>query len=161
MTNTNKGMSFEHTKYSTQKNKGIYKGYNYYRGHFETLPLSNENKVSIYHIRQFQIWQLSLMHSLCIDIMLSHDWPSCAPKFGNYHSLIRFKKHFKNDLQQGQLGSFKYFVFFFVFLRLCAYSIQFANPPLKYDLLSVKLRVTKYKTLHKKNTKKHIGDPKN
>ena len=40
-----------------------------------------------------------------IDIMLSHDWPRGITDYGNVQQLLRFKKHFKDDIERNELGS--------------------------------------------------------
>ena len=37
--------------------------------------------------------------------MLSHDWPNGITDYGNADQLIRFKRHFADDIQNNRLGS--------------------------------------------------------
>ena len=37
--------------------------------------------------------------------MLSHDWPGKVYNHGDLERLLRFKKHFRDDVEQGRLGS--------------------------------------------------------
>merc|ERR1712018_1095185 len=37
--------------------------------------------------------------------MLSHDWPRGITRYGNEAQLIRFKKHFEDEIQTNTLGS--------------------------------------------------------
>lgn len=39
------------------------------------------------------------------DIMLSHDWPRGVTNYGNVARLLRYKKHFADDISQDRLGS--------------------------------------------------------
>ena len=40
-----------------------------------------------------------------IDIMISHDWPGGIYNYGNVDQLLRYKKHFKDDIDSGRLGN--------------------------------------------------------
>ncbi|KAI0047048.1 Metallophos-domain-containing protein [Auriscalpium vulgare] len=82
---------------------GIFKGHDFSRGHFETLPYDNGSMRSIYHIREFNVRRLSLISSP--DIFMSHDWPQHIAHHGNLGGLLRRKPFFKQDIQTGQLGS--------------------------------------------------------
>ena len=39
------------------------------------------------------------------DIMLSHDWPNGVTDYGDVDKLLRFKKHFREEIEQNRLGS--------------------------------------------------------
>lgn len=84
---------------------GIFKQHDFNIGQFETLPLSKNEMYSIYHTRKYNIWKLSQLHGNNIDIFLSHDWPSCVWKYGNWYQLIKFKQHFASDCVNDKLGN--------------------------------------------------------
>jgi lariat debranching enzyme len=83
---------------------GIYNERNYRKGYYETIPLNEYEKKSIYNVREYEALKLSLIHNK-IDIMMSHDWPSTAIKHGDYKSLIIYKPHFEKDIKKSQLGN--------------------------------------------------------
>lgn len=83
---------------------GIYKGFDYFKGHFEKPPYDSNTIRSVYHYRQQEIFRLQ---QLCdpIDILLSHDWPNNVYNYGNANQLIRFKPHFRDEILDNKLGS--------------------------------------------------------
>lgn len=83
---------------------GIYKGFDYYKGHFEYPPYNENTKRSVYHYRQQEIFRLKQI-SQKIDIVLSHDWPRGVTRHGNEQQLCRFKPHFTNEIKANCLGS--------------------------------------------------------
>ncbi|KAK9878869.1 hypothetical protein WA026_003699 [Henosepilachna vigintioctopunctata] len=83
---------------------GIYKANDYMKGHFEVFPFDTNTKRSVYHIRNSEVFRLKQI-SQPIDIMLSHDWPTNVTDYGNKEQLIRFKPHFKEDIETQKLGS--------------------------------------------------------
>lgn len=83
---------------------GIFKGFDYRRGHFEYLPYDNSTKRSVYHYRQQEIFRLSQLTGT-VDVMMSHDWPTEVYNFGNATQLIRFKPHFRDEIYDNKLGS--------------------------------------------------------
>ncbi|XP_055376896.1 lariat debranching enzyme [Condylostylus longicornis] len=83
---------------------GIYKGHDYLKGHHEFSPYSDETKRSVYHVRQLEIFRLKQISGK-IDICISHDWPKGVHNFGNQNQLLRFKPHFKDDIESNRLGS--------------------------------------------------------
>ncbi len=84
---------------------GIYKGNDYLRGHFESPPYSEGSVRSVYHIRNLEVFRLKQLASCSPDIMLSHDWPRGIYHYGDVDQLLRWKKHFQEDIQNDQLGS--------------------------------------------------------
>lgn len=90
---------------------GIYKGYNYDKGHYEITPYNNDTVRSVYSIRNLEVFRLSQLTPSKVDIMLSHDWPSNiwehgdGSRNGTKEGLLRFKPHFKDDIESGRLGS--------------------------------------------------------
>ncbi|XP_044761104.1 lariat debranching enzyme [Coccinella septempunctata] len=83
---------------------GIYKKGDFMKGHFEICPYDNSTKRSVYHIRNLEIFRLKQVTEP-IDIFLSHDWPTNVTDYGNKEQLIRFKPHFKDDIEMRKLGS--------------------------------------------------------
>lgn len=61
------------------------------------MPYNNNTIRSIYHIRKFN-WQKLMQIEEPVDIMISHDWPTGIPFYGNYNNLIRRKEFFKQDV---------------------------------------------------------------
>lgn len=83
---------------------GIYKGLDYYKGHFEIAPYDDSTKRSVYHVRQLEVFRLKQIKSK-VDIMLSHDWPREIYHFGDSDQLCRFKPHFQDEIANNTLGS--------------------------------------------------------
>uniref|UniRef100_A0A1Q3EYY6 Putative rna lariat debranching enzyme n=1 Tax=Culex tarsalis TaxID=7177 RepID=A0A1Q3EYY6_CULTA len=83
---------------------GIYKGHDYLKGRFEFCPFNESTKRSVYHIRQLDVFRLKQL-SPKVDILLSHDWPRGITDFGNKNQLLRFKPHFREDIEDNKLGS--------------------------------------------------------
>jgi len=75
------------------------------------MPYDRNSERTIYHTREFSIRRLSLLPKP--QIFMSHDWPVDITSFGTSHptpqlslqSLLRFKPFWKNDIQNGKLGS--------------------------------------------------------
>jgi lariat debranching enzyme len=90
---------------------GIYKGYNYDRGHFEITPYNDDTVRSVYSTRKLEVFKLGQLTPSKIDIMLSHDWPQYIwehgdkSRTGTVEGLLRFKPAFKQDIDSGRLGS--------------------------------------------------------
>lgn len=90
---------------------GIYRGYNYEKGHYEITPYDDDSVRSVYSIRKMEVFRLSQLTPSKIDIMLSHDWPSNiwehgdGTRTGTKEGLLRFKPAFKQDMDSGRLGS--------------------------------------------------------
>ncbi|XP_052880006.1 lariat debranching enzyme-like [Gossypium arboreum] len=78
--------------------------------HHERPPYNDNTIRSVYHVREYDIHKLMHLEEL-MDIFLSHDWPLSITDYGNWQHLVRYKKHFKDELkhifldQQGTLGS--------------------------------------------------------
>lgn len=83
---------------------GIYKGFDYYKGHFEKPPYDNNAMRSVYHYRQQETFRLQQL-SQPIDIVMSHDWPTDVYNYGNAGQLIKFKPHFRDEIHDNKLGS--------------------------------------------------------
>lgn len=83
---------------------GIYKDFDYFKGHFEKPPYDSSSMRSVYHYRQLEIFRL-LQLSQSIDVMMSHDWPTEVYYFGNADQLISSKPHFGDQIRDNVLGS--------------------------------------------------------
>ncbi|XP_011176839.2 lariat debranching enzyme [Zeugodacus cucurbitae] len=83
---------------------GIYKGHDYLRGRFEFAPYSDVTRTSVYHVRQLEVFRLKQISGET-DIFMSHDWPRGIYNYGNKSQLARFKPHFRDEMDRGQLGS--------------------------------------------------------
>ncbi|KAG8035342.1 hypothetical protein G9C98_006788 [Cotesia typhae] len=83
---------------------GIFKAQDLLAGHFELPPYNGSTIRSVYHIRNLEVFRLKQL-SGNIDIFLSHDWPCGITKYGNEKKLLRFKKHFQEDVENNALGS--------------------------------------------------------
>ncbi|OJJ88331.1 RNA lariat debranching enzyme [Aspergillus glaucus CBS 516.65] len=83
---------------------GIFKGYDYRKPHFERLPYSDEEKRSIFHVRELDVRKLLQIRTQT-DLGLSHDWPRGIEYSGDYERLFRIKKDFRHDSERGYLGS--------------------------------------------------------
>ncbi|KAG9159281.1 hypothetical protein Leryth_024705 [Lithospermum erythrorhizon] len=83
---------------------GIYKPQHYHLGHFERLPYNERDIRSIYHVREYDAHKLMQVKEP-IDIFLSHDWPLGITEHGNVEELLRQKPFFRNEIQEGTLGS--------------------------------------------------------
>lgn len=84
---------------------GIYNGHNYLKGHFERPPYDRGTQRSAYHVRNLEAFRLKQLAQDPPQILMSHDWPEDADKFGNLEQLLRFKPHFREDVQAHKLGS--------------------------------------------------------
>jgi len=84
---------------------GIFKGFDYLHGHHEKPPYDDNSMRSCYHIRNVDVFRLKQLASNPPDIMLSHDWPRGITNFGNAEQLMKFKKHFREEIEQDKLGS--------------------------------------------------------
>jgi len=84
---------------------GIYKGHDYLFGHYEFPPYDDSTSRSAYHIRNVEVFRLKQLEENPPDIMLSHDWPRGVTDFGDVDRLLRFKKHFRDEIEQDKLGS--------------------------------------------------------
>ncbi|XP_030570066.1 lariat debranching enzyme [Drosophila novamexicana] len=83
---------------------GIYKGHDFLRGHHEFPPYTEKTCRSVYHVRQLEVFRLKQLSGK-VDIFMSHDWPRGIQEYGNKAQLLRFKPHFTEDIESGQLGS--------------------------------------------------------
>jgi lariat debranching enzyme len=84
---------------------GIYKGCDYLKGHYEFPPYTDNSIRSVYHIRNLETFRLKQLSSAPPDVMLSHDWPRGIYHHGDVDTLLRWKRHFHDDIANNQLGS--------------------------------------------------------
>ena len=86
---------------------GIYKGRDYYKGHFEKPPFNEDTKRSFYHVRSVDVAKIKLLadDENPIHLFLSHDWPKGIYHHGNCEQLLRFKPYFKQEIDNNELGS--------------------------------------------------------
>ncbi|KAK6203334.1 uncharacterized protein RJT21DRAFT_113241 [Scheffersomyces amazonensis] len=70
----------------------------------EILPYDVSAIRSVYHIKLKNFLKMYLMNHT-MDICLSHDWPAYIFEHGDVHKLIKQKKHFKSDIENGSIGS--------------------------------------------------------
>ncbi|RKP21837.1 hypothetical protein ROZALSC1DRAFT_26769, partial [Rozella allomycis CSF55] len=80
---------------------GIFNKSDYKKGYFETFP---HDLRAAYHTREFEVIKLAKFNGK-IDIFLSHDWPQGIEHCGDTNDLLRRKPYFKNDIENGNLGS--------------------------------------------------------
>lgn len=83
---------------------GIWKGYDFRNSHFERLPYNNDDVHGIYHIRELDVRKL-LQIQTQVDLGISHDWPKGVELSGDYETLFRRKRGFREDSSLGKLGS--------------------------------------------------------
>ncbi|KAI7877791.1 Metallophos-domain-containing protein [Lichtheimia hyalospora FSU 10163] len=83
---------------------GIYKHFDYNKGHFERYPYSYSDQRSIYHVRDYEVQKL-LRIQKPVDIMISHDWPAGIERCGDLNQLLKIKPFFKNDIDRHRLGN--------------------------------------------------------
>ncbi|THC98658.1 hypothetical protein EYZ11_001861 [Aspergillus tanneri] len=83
---------------------GIWKGYDYRKPHFERLPYNRDDIQSIYHVRELDVRKLLQIRTQ-VDLGLSHDWPKQVEYSGDFETLFRTKRGFRQDSQDGRLGS--------------------------------------------------------
>src|SRR3989338_6208025 len=67
---------------------GIYKSHDYEKGRFEEPPFTPATIRSCYHMRSFDVFQLSQLKS-SLDVFFSHDWPQGISSFGDTGKLLR------------------------------------------------------------------------
>ncbi|OOF99210.1 hypothetical protein ASPCADRAFT_140911 [Aspergillus carbonarius ITEM 5010] len=83
---------------------GIWKGYDYRKPHFERLPYNRDDIQSIYHVRELDVRKLLQIRTQ-VDLGLSHDWPKQVERCGDYETLFRQKRGFREDSMNGKLGN--------------------------------------------------------
>jgi lariat debranching enzyme len=83
---------------------GIWKGFDYRKPHVERIPYSESDLRSVYHVREMDVRKL-LQVNTQVDVGVSHDWPQGVEWFGNIERLFTEKPYFRQDAQEGRLGS--------------------------------------------------------
>ncbi len=83
---------------------GIWKGYDYRKPHFERVPYSESESVSIFHVRELDVRKLLSVRTQ-VDVGLSHDWPQGIEWEGDFRWLFKKKDRFEADANEGRLGS--------------------------------------------------------
>ncbi|OXH29456.1 RNA lariat debranching enzyme [Cryptococcus neoformans] len=84
---------------------GIYKGFDYRKGHFEKVPYNDKELRSIYHIREYDVEKLMHLTPSPSTIFLSHDWPTTIAHHGNKNALLKRKPFFRDEIEKNTLGS--------------------------------------------------------
>lgn len=84
---------------------GIFKGFDYLHGHHERPPYDQSTMRSAYHIRNVEVFRLKQLAADPPQVLMSHDWPRGVTKFGNTERLLRYKKHFREEVAEDRLGS--------------------------------------------------------
>jgi len=111
---------------------GIFNGRHYRMGHYEHSPFDADSMRSVYHVREYEVWQLMQYAKAAtampdhasaasaatgasssssspspspIDIFLSHDWPRHIAHHGPKSDLLRRKKFLRDEIENGSLGS--------------------------------------------------------
>ena len=70
------------------------------RRHYERPPFNDKTQRSFYHVREFEVFQMSQLAEP-IDLFLSHDWPRGIARFGNKEALLRKKKFLREEVVRG------------------------------------------------------------
>lgn len=83
---------------------GIWKGGDYRKTHYETLPFNGGDRKSFYHVREFDVRKLLQVREQ-VDVGLSHDWPRHIEKLGDVQELYRRRPMWKQESLDGSLGS--------------------------------------------------------
>lgn len=99
---------------------GIYKSFDYRRGHFESVPFNEKSVKSAYHVREYDVlklkqvsyysdscrlcvlivWQLSRRKSKDVtDLFMSHDWPVTITRYGDEARLLQQKPFFRDEVR--------------------------------------------------------------
>lgn len=84
---------------------GIFKNFDYFRGHFEKNNDIFGEKKSVFHYREFEIAKMSHLKNK-IDIFMIHDWPTNIVDKKDMGFISKIKPHFKQELYSGKLGSY-------------------------------------------------------
>ncbi|KAJ9112607.1 hypothetical protein QFC19_000627 [Naganishia cerealis] len=88
---------------------GIYKSFDYKRGHFETVPFTEKTVKSAYHVREYDVLKLKQLSRRkskdLVDLFMSHDWPVTITRYGDERKLLQQKPFFRDEAKSGTLGS--------------------------------------------------------
>ena len=60
---------------------------------------------SAYHVREVDVFRLTLLGERTVDAVVSHDWPRGVEQFGDAIGLARKKPHFRDEIAANDLGS--------------------------------------------------------
>ena len=83
---------------------GIWKGHHYRKPHYERIPYGEDDKRSVYHIRELDVRKLLQVRTQ-VDVGVSHDWPRGIEWLGDARALFRDKTFLEADARKGDLGS--------------------------------------------------------
>eukprot|EP00668_Euglena_longa_P029824 GGOE01037198.1.p1 GENE.GGOE01037198.1~~GGOE01037198.1.p1 ORF type:complete len:559 (+),score=115.92 GGOE01037198.1:67-1743(+) len=83
---------------------GIYNARDYHLGYFERPPYQRDEKISLYHVRHYETFKLSLIREPLTAVM-SHDWPAGIVHHGDSSQLYRRKPDFQAEVEADQFGS--------------------------------------------------------
>ncbi|KAJ2910187.1 lariat debranching enzyme [Coemansia aciculifera] len=83
---------------------GIFKDFDYAKGHFETPPFRGHGRAAMHHVRSYEAFKM-LQIRRPLDIVVSHDWPQYIERYGNTAELLRKKPFFEAEVNRGDLGS--------------------------------------------------------
>ncbi|KAG7157311.1 lariat debranching enzyme A-like isoform X2 [Homarus americanus] len=83
---------------------GIYKGPDFLKGHYEKPPYSGDSIRSVYHVRNLEVFRLKQLSGES-DIFMSHDWPRGIYHHGPKEKLMKWKQHFRSEIENNTLGS--------------------------------------------------------
>ncbi|KAI8320755.1 hypothetical protein GQ54DRAFT_298434 [Martensiomyces pterosporus] len=83
---------------------GIFKDFDFAKGHYERPPFRGHSRSSMYHVRSFEAFKM-LQIRQPLDIFASHDWPQYIERYGDTEGLLRRKPFFKSEVDRGDLGS--------------------------------------------------------
>eukprot|EP01117_Protostelium_nocturnum_P012901 TRINITY_DN4778_c0_g1_i1.p1 TRINITY_DN4778_c0_g1~~TRINITY_DN4778_c0_g1_i1.p1 ORF type:complete len:445 (+),score=133.17 TRINITY_DN4778_c0_g1_i1:59-1336(+) len=75
---------------------GIFKGFDFEKGHYEKPPFNESDIVSFYHVREMDVFKLQQLKKP-LDIFVSHDWPRGIIEYGNKNQLHRYKPFIVED----------------------------------------------------------------
>ncbi|GAA6049855.1 hypothetical protein JCM3770_004217 [Rhodotorula araucariae] len=86
---------------------GIWKGGDWKKGHYETVPYDDRTIRSVYHIREYDVARLLQLKNRGekVDVFLSHDWPLGIEQHGDTNTLLREKPFFRDEVATNSLGS--------------------------------------------------------
>ena len=76
---------------------GIFNGAHYQLGHYERPPYDESSKRSAYHIRELDVFRLSLIQQP-VDVVLSHDWPAGIAHHGDTQRLFHAKPFLRSEV---------------------------------------------------------------
>eukprot|EP01126_Amoeba_proteus_P043403 TRINITY_DN4761_c0_g2_i8.p1 TRINITY_DN4761_c0_g2~~TRINITY_DN4761_c0_g2_i8.p1 ORF type:complete len:448 (+),score=80.20 TRINITY_DN4761_c0_g2_i8:78-1421(+) len=81
---------------------GIYKPYDFQKGHYEAEPYDDNSRRSAFHVRKFELFKLKQVLSP-IDIFMSHDWPKEVVTRDS-----EISEHILQQVKDGSFGCIQY-----------------------------------------------------